>query len=149
LKGGRSGCVVVPVLEEGLAPDAQDAVELVLVHLLEFFAAVVDTLVDVTKMAACHTREVRCATETAVAVVRWSVGNDDLHKSGHPLIPLDVGLVSLAAGPIGGLSIRLNLASGLRNVVLMPLKRSHEGLAGLCEVTSILATELMRLLNGL
>jgi hypothetical protein len=86
-------------------------------------------------MAPCHTRKVRCAARTAVALVRWSMGNDDLHESGHSLVALDVGLVSLATDPIGGLSILLNLASGLRDVVLMPLKRSHEGLAGLLEVT--------------
>src|SRR5680860_745292 len=146
---GTSGCAVVPILEEGVVPAVQDAVELVLIQLLKFFAAVVDALVDVTKMAPCHTREVRCAAGTAVALVRGSVGNDYLHESGHPLIALDVGLVSLATDLIGGLSVLLNLASGLRDVVLMPLKRSHEGLAGLFEVTSTLATEVMGLLQRL
>jgi len=65
------------------------------------------------------------------------------------LLRFDVGLVALATDLIGGLSILLNLASGLRDVVLMPLKRSHERLAGLYEVTSTLATEVMGLLQRL
>jgi len=100
-------------------------------------------------MAPCHAREVRCPARTAVALIGWSVGDDNLHESGHPLVALDVGLVSLATDLVGGLSILVNLVSGFRDVVLVPPKSSHEGLAGLFEVTSTLATELMRLLQRL
>lgn len=69
--------------------------------------------------------------------------------SGHPLVAPDVSLVSLTTDLVGGLSILLNLAPGLSDVVLMPLKNSHEGLAGLFEVTSTLATKVMGLMQRL